>query len=208
MLRRSLIYERVWGYDFGPDSHSLDVYIGYLRRKLEADGEPRLIQTVRGVGYALRGRAVSFGRGSRSLVGVAVGGGRGARRPSVAYVLVADQLRGQVDDTLRDAPAEVAPRAASARRRPAHRRAAAALRPRQRSGRTTPDVYLQAGDSAGEVARPGREAGELPVDDETVEVARAASGRLLRRRRRRGHPRPHAHRAGRRTASRCSSCGR
>ncbi len=54
VLRRSLIYDRVWNYDFGPDSHALDVYIGYLRRKLEADGEPRLIQTVRGIGYALR----------------------------------------------------------------------------------------------------------------------------------------------------------
>jgi two-component system response regulator MprA len=54
VLRRSLIYDRVWGYDFGPDSHALDVYIGYLRRKLEAGGEPRLIHTVRGVGYALR----------------------------------------------------------------------------------------------------------------------------------------------------------
>ena len=54
VLRRSLIYDRVWGYDFGPDSHALDVYVGYLRRKLEAGGEPRLIHTVRGVGYALR----------------------------------------------------------------------------------------------------------------------------------------------------------
>ncbi len=54
VLRRSLIYDRVWGYDFGPDSHALDVYIGYLRRKLEAGGESRLIHTVRGVGYALR----------------------------------------------------------------------------------------------------------------------------------------------------------
>jgi len=54
VLRRSLIYDRVWGYDFGPDSHALDVYIGYLRRKLEAGDEPRLIHTVRGVGYALR----------------------------------------------------------------------------------------------------------------------------------------------------------
>jgi two-component system response regulator MprA len=54
VLRRSLIYERVWGYDFGGDSHALDVYVGYLRRKLEADGEGRLIHTVRGVGYALR----------------------------------------------------------------------------------------------------------------------------------------------------------
>jgi two-component system response regulator MprA len=54
VLTRSLIYERVWGYDFGFGSNSLHVYIGYLRRKLEAEGEPRLIQTVRGVGYALR----------------------------------------------------------------------------------------------------------------------------------------------------------
>jgi len=54
VLTRSLIFERVWGYDFGPTSNALDVYIGYLRRKTEAGGEPRVIQTVRGVGYALR----------------------------------------------------------------------------------------------------------------------------------------------------------
>jgi two-component system response regulator MprA len=54
VLTRSLIFERVWGFDFGPTSNSLEVYIGYLRRKTEAGGEPRLIQTVRGVGYALR----------------------------------------------------------------------------------------------------------------------------------------------------------
>ena len=54
MLTRGQIFERVWGYDFGPSSNSLEVYIGYLRRKLEAGGEPRLIQTVRGVGYVLR----------------------------------------------------------------------------------------------------------------------------------------------------------
>jgi two-component system, OmpR family, response regulator MprA len=54
VLTRSQIFERVWGYDFGPSSNSLEVYVGYLRRKLEADGEPRLIQTVRGVGYVLR----------------------------------------------------------------------------------------------------------------------------------------------------------
>jgi two-component system response regulator MprA len=53
VLTRSEIYERVWGYDFGSGSNSLGVYVGYLRRKLEAGGEPRLIQTVRGVGYAL-----------------------------------------------------------------------------------------------------------------------------------------------------------
>jgi two-component system response regulator MprA len=54
VLTRSIIFERVWGFDFGPTSNSLDVYIGYLRRKTEAGGKPRLIHTVRGVGYALR----------------------------------------------------------------------------------------------------------------------------------------------------------
>jgi two-component system, OmpR family, response regulator MprA len=54
VLTRSVIFERVWGYDFGFSSNSLDVYIGYLRRKTEAGGKPRLIHTVRGVGYALR----------------------------------------------------------------------------------------------------------------------------------------------------------
>jgi two-component system response regulator MprA len=54
VLTRSVIFERVWGYDFGYGSNSLDVYIGYLRRKTEAGAKPRLIQTVRGVGYALR----------------------------------------------------------------------------------------------------------------------------------------------------------
>jgi two-component system, OmpR family, response regulator MprA len=54
VLTRSIIFERVWGYDFGFASNSLDVYIGYLRRKTEAGGKSRLIHTVRGVGYALR----------------------------------------------------------------------------------------------------------------------------------------------------------
>ena len=54
VLTRSVIFERVWGYDFGHSSNSLDVYMGYLRRKTEGGGKPRLLQTVRGVGYALR----------------------------------------------------------------------------------------------------------------------------------------------------------
>jgi two-component system, OmpR family, response regulator MprA len=54
VLTRSQIYERVWGYDFGATSNALWVYVGYLRRKLEEGGEPRCIQTVRGVGYVLR----------------------------------------------------------------------------------------------------------------------------------------------------------
>ncbi len=54
VLTRSVIFDRVWGYDFGYGSNSLDVYISYLRKKTEAGGEPRLIHTIRGVGYALR----------------------------------------------------------------------------------------------------------------------------------------------------------
>jgi two-component system response regulator MprA len=55
VLSAELIYDRVWGYDFGPSGNALRVYIGYLRRKLELGGEPRVIQTVHGVGYVLRG---------------------------------------------------------------------------------------------------------------------------------------------------------
>lgn len=54
VLDRTTIHERIWGYDFGPDSKNLTVYMGYLRGKTEADGEPRLLHTVRGVGYVAR----------------------------------------------------------------------------------------------------------------------------------------------------------
>ena len=54
VLERRQILNEVWGYDFGGDDNVLEIYIGYLRRKLEAEGQPRLIQTVRGVGYVLR----------------------------------------------------------------------------------------------------------------------------------------------------------
>lgn len=54
VLSRTLIFDSVWGYDFGPSSNALWVYVSYLRAKLEADGEPRLLQTVRGLGYVLR----------------------------------------------------------------------------------------------------------------------------------------------------------
>ena len=56
VLSRDTLYERIWGYDFKTSSRSLDVYVGYLRSKLEAAGEPRLIQTVRGVGFVMRHR--------------------------------------------------------------------------------------------------------------------------------------------------------
>ncbi len=54
VLSRDTIYDRIWGFDFATSSNSLDVYIGYLRRKTEEAGEPRLIHTVRGVGYVAR----------------------------------------------------------------------------------------------------------------------------------------------------------
>ena len=54
VLTRSTIFENVWGYDFGPTSNALGVYIGYLRRKTEDGGEPRLLHTVRGIGYVLK----------------------------------------------------------------------------------------------------------------------------------------------------------
>ena len=54
VLDHSTIYDRIWGYDFGPDSKNLAVYMSYLRRKLELDGEPKFLHTVRGVGYTAR----------------------------------------------------------------------------------------------------------------------------------------------------------
>jgi DNA-binding response OmpR family regulator len=54
VLERSVVFEQVWGYDFGATSNVLGVYMGYLRRKTEAGGEPRLLHTLRGVGYILR----------------------------------------------------------------------------------------------------------------------------------------------------------
>lgn len=57
VLDRDTIHDRIWGYDFGPESKNLNVYIGYLRRKLEDGGEPRILHTVRGVGYVIREEA-------------------------------------------------------------------------------------------------------------------------------------------------------
>ena len=64
VLTREQILKAVWGFDFEPSSNSLDVYVMYLRRKTEAGGEPRLVHTVRGVGYVLRAgrRGVNAGR--------------------------------------------------------------------------------------------------------------------------------------------------
>ena len=54
VLSRDTLYDRIWGYDFETSSRALDVYVGYLRSKLEANGEPRILQTVRGVGFVIR----------------------------------------------------------------------------------------------------------------------------------------------------------
>jgi two-component system response regulator MprA len=54
VLTRTALFDQVWGYDFGEGSNSIHVYLGYLRRKLEAEGEPRVLHTVRGVGFVLR----------------------------------------------------------------------------------------------------------------------------------------------------------
>ena len=65
VLERSFILEEVWGYDFPTTANSLEVYVGYLRRKTEAEGEPRLLHTVRGVGYVLKERNARSDRCSR-----------------------------------------------------------------------------------------------------------------------------------------------
>jgi two-component system, OmpR family, response regulator MprA len=78
VLTRSAIFDHVWGYDFGPSSNSLEVYVGYLRRKTEAMGEPRLVHTVRGVGYVLRSPRRDAGQ-VVSSPGAARGAGRGER---------------------------------------------------------------------------------------------------------------------------------
>ena len=80
VLSSELIYDRIWGYDFGPGGNALRVYIGYLRRKLEARGEPRLIQTVHGVGTC----CASHEPAAADRRGGDVGRGRGRHRASAS----------------------------------------------------------------------------------------------------------------------------
>ena len=75
VLTRAQILREVWGYDFDPGSNTLEVYIGYLRRKTEEYGGPRLIHTIRGVGYVLRA-APSSGTGSIGGTGIPGGTSR------------------------------------------------------------------------------------------------------------------------------------
>ena len=101
VLSRTKIFECVWGYDFGPASNSLEVYVGYLRRKTEAGGEPRLVHTVRGVGYVLRSvHAMSF---RRRMILLAAGAVAAAVviASVVVYVVTRNELQGQLDSSLR-----------------------------------------------------------------------------------------------------------
>ena len=101
VLTRATIFDRVWGYDFGPSSNSLEVYIGYLRRKTEAAGEPRLLHTVRGVGYVLTlARQMSFRRRIVLLSAAAVAAAI-VIASVVVYVVTRDELRGRIDTSLR-----------------------------------------------------------------------------------------------------------
>lgn len=110
VLTREQILKAVWGFDFEPSSNSLDVYVMYLRRKTEAGGEPRLVHTVRGVGYALRAAGVT-GDGPVAVVpraapadpaGDAGGdGGRGRGRGGRGFLLVRDEgAAGRADGRL------------------------------------------------------------------------------------------------------------
>ena len=116
VLTRSQIFEAVWGYDFGPRSNSLEVYVGYLRRKTEEGGEPRLIQTVRGRRLRAAREAMSLRR-RLALLSAAGGGAGGAAR---------------LGDRLRAGPRQ--PRATGRRRPPRAQAERASVRRRRRRG--------------------------------------------------------------------------
>ena len=127
VLDHSTIYDRIWHYDFGPDSKNLAVYIGYLRRKTEDGGGDRLIHTVRGVGYVASGGAVSLRwKIALALAGADVRGER-SRSALAVYRVTKDRLLTEIDRSL--AERQPAARARSVRARPRRRsRPAARLR--------------------------------------------------------------------------------
>ena len=94
VLDRGVIYEKIWGYDFETTSNSLDVYIGYLRRKTEPEGSPRLIHTVRGVGYVVKLRT-RIALTASIAVAIAV-----VLASIGAYFAARNELRDQVDESL------------------------------------------------------------------------------------------------------------
>ncbi len=153
VLPHSLIYDRVWGYDFGPTSNALRVYVGYLRRKLEDAGARPLIHTVRGVGYALPGaravRAMSLrvahGAGGRGRGGAGRDRGRrvGVRRAPARQCSVSSTHslhsldRAGASSTSGRRPAGRQRRRAGPRRRRRHRRRAEPERPDRATQRRT-----------------------------------------------------------------------
>ena len=113
VLDHSTIYDRIWHYDFGPDSKNLAVNIGYLRRKTELDGEPRIVHTVRGVGYTVRSRRAAVRlrhRGPMSPEQIVTSRPSSARRTTVVAALV--NLRWKI--AARRRPSRPSPRQPSA----------------------------------------------------------------------------------------------
>ena len=195
VLTRPVIFERVWGYDFGPGSNSLEVYVSYLRRKTEAGGEPRLLHTVRGVGYVLREddepglrriasvrrRLRSGSRDRRSASGSCCSRPRPSRSPScsppcIAFLVVRERAaRARSTTSLQDLVEQHRRprRAAAARHRQPARtcsscppaRSAAATATRRSCG---PD---------GTVVRPARQRGSSCRSTSACSRWRAASAR-------------------------------
>ena len=166
MLTRSIIFERVWGYDFGPTSNSLDVYIGYLRRKTEEGRSPRLIHTVRGIGYALReGERMTFRL--RIAISAAAAVALTVVLASVlVYVVARGQLRAPVDAALEARAAEISGQPLGVIQ--SHDGDAyLAVRPEFGEARG----YLQLVRSDGSVLVPPRQDVRLPVGDEVKAVA-------------------------------------
>ena len=165
VLTRSQIFERVWGYDFGSSSNSLGVYMGYLRRKTEEGGEPRLLHTVRGVGYVLAGlmpapAAHDRRRGRR--------GRRGGHRG----------LGGR----LPRGPQRAAARTSTTRSRSSRSTCAAAARgasARSRRGSGGPTPYIQVIDAGDGVEVFGSEQVVLPIEERAREVAAGVAPRYF-----------------------------
>ena len=165
VLTRSLIFERVWGYDFGASSNSLDVYIGYLRRKTEAggmaaadpDGARRRLRAARGMSFRAR---ITIATAVAVAVAVAVAS-------VVAYLAVRSQLRGQVDDALADRAEVVV--ADPHRRRADERGPVLPPHPRPASW-AGPGGYVQVFGPQGAIRAPGDDLA-LPVDEQTREAA-------------------------------------
>ena len=112
VLPRSLIYERVWGYDFSHSSNALDVYVGYLRRKTEAEDEPRLIHTVRGTGLR-PARAVTL-RARLTLVAAGVVAVVVALACATTYFVMRHELQAQLDGSLANTAQRCRPTGTSA----------------------------------------------------------------------------------------------